>query len=417
MKRSTPSVAILLAVLSAPRLASAQARDGESLEDVKKPPTREAAPKEAPPAAPSPEPAEGAPTNDDPRALHAATSPWEYGAYGFLRLAYDYTQTDDHYDFVGRNNGFVLDGARVGVQVRRKDHHLVARVSVEGAADPQVSPNTPIGTLNVRLRDAFLRWDPWSFVGIQAGQFKAPFQDEELRGAQDFMFASRSVGVAGVPSGRGFQTSGIQLDRQLGVMLSPERRIGGDVGVAYYLMLMNGNGQNQLLDDNGKPGFVARTEVGWLEYVRAGAALFYNARRVGAPPNLYDEDDLGLTADLTARFKGAEVAGTFTRLRTVYPTVGTGARVQLAYTIQGAYRFDVPGVWIAPGYRYAYFHPWQDGGAKGFEVYALRYHTAGVRLGHRTLPIQAWLNYTFTVEDADRRLDNDRLEILAQVTF
>jgi len=411
-----------VALVAAARPAAAQARDGEGLGDTKK----LDAPGDRPPPAtdkPADKPADkGAPKTDKApdageRPAEEPKSPWEYGVFGWLRFAYDYTTKDDRYDFVGRNNGFVLDGARLGLEVRRRDAHLSARVSIEGAADPQVTPNTPIGTLNVRLRDAFLRWDPLPFVGVQAGQFKAPFQDEELRGNQDLMFASRAVGVDGVPSGRGFQTPGIQLDRQLGVMLSPERRVGGDFGASYYLMIMNGNGQNQLLDDNGKPGFVGRTEVGWLSFVRAGAALSYNQRRVGAPPNLYDEEDLGLTGDLDVRVKGLEVFAAVSRVRTVFPTVGTSERVQLAYHAQAAYRFELPWLWVAPGYRYAYFHPWQKGGSQGFDTYALRYHTAGVRVGHPTLPIQAWINYTFTVEEADRKLDNDRLEILGQVTF
>jgi hypothetical protein len=194
--------------------------------------------------------------------------------------------------------------------------------------------------------------------------------------------------VDGVPSGRGFQTPGIQLDRQLGVMLSPEKRIGGDIGAAYYLMVMNGNGQNQLLDDNGKPGFVGRTELRYLGYVRVGAAVFQNARRVGAPPNFYDEEDVGLTGDLAVRIKGAEMFGAITQVRTVFPTVGAEARVQLAYHAQAAYRIDVGPAFVAPGYRFAYFHPWQKGGAQGFDRYALRYHTFGVRVGHATLPVQ-----------------------------
>lgn len=343
--------------------------------------------------------------------------PWDFNVYGYLRAGLEYTRPDDRYEFVGRNNGFILDSARIGIEGRNLPNNFVFRISAEGASDVFNGPNTPQGSLSVRLRDAFARWDPAPYIGVQAGQFKAPFQQEELRGTPDLMFASRSVGVEGVPTARGIQVSGIQLDRQLGVMLSPIKPIGGDVNVSYYAMVMNGNGPNQVLDDNSRFGLVARSEVNYLSYVRVGAALFRNDRTVGTPPNLYYEEDLGLTADVRVKAGGFEMFGAATRLRTVFPTVGTSARVQLAFVGQVAYRFDLNSVFLAPGYRFAYFHPWQDGGGEGFDSFELQYHTVGLRAGLTKLPIQAWLNYTITGEAAGRRLDNDRIELLGQVTF
>ncbi len=349
----------------------------------------------------------------------APPPPFELGLFGFARLGYDHTMTDERYDFVGRNNGFILDSARFGVQGVSHDYDVVFRISMEGAADVRTSTNTPQGSLSVRLRDAFARWDPASFLGVQAGQFKAPWQAEELRGVPDLMFASRAVGVDGVRVARGFETPGLALDRQLGVMLSPLKPIGTeDFGATYYLMVMNGNGANQLLDDNGRFGLVARSEFTYGTWVKLGAGVFRNDRTVGTPPNLYNEEDLGLTGDLDVKVAGLEVFGAVTRVRTVFPTVGASARVQLAYHAQAAYRFDIANkVFVAPGYRYAYLDPWQEGGGTGFDAYELVYHTMGVRVGHMKLPVQGWLNYTLTGESKARELNNDRIELLGQVTF
>lgn len=352
-----------------------------------------------------------------PETPEKPKSPWGLSVFGYLRAGYDATFKDSRYEFVGRNNGFVLDSARVGVDGRNTDYDVLWRVSLEGAADVPLGANTPGGTLSVRLRDAFGRWDPIPWLGVQAGQFKAPFQEEELRGTNDLLFASRAVGVEGVPPGRGFETPGIQLDRQLGVMVSPARPIGGDLGVSYYLMVMNGNGSNQLLDDNGKLGLAARTELTYLRYARIGAGLFRNDRTVGQPPSLYDEEDLGLTGDVGVRVGGLQVFGAVTRLRTTFPTVGTSARVQLAFHGQLGYRFEIQSVFLTPAYRYAYFHPWQTGGDEGFDTFRLQYHTLGVRVGSLKLPVQAWINYTLTQEEAGRKLTNDRMELIGQVTF
>ena len=377
------AVAIFSILLAGSSEAHAQSRDGEGAPDAKA--------DEPPPSdreAVVPDLIQPSPPKPGPRQP-PTTSPWSLVVYGYLRAGYDRTTPDERFEFVGRNNGFVLDSARVGVEGRNRDHGVTFRVSMEGASDVLSAPNTPMGSLSVRLRDAFVRWDPLSWLGVQAGQYKAPFQEEELRGTPDLMFASRAVGVEGVPPARGFQTPGIQLDRQLGVMLSPAEPIGGDLAIAYYLMVMNGNGPNQLLDDNGHFGLVARSEIGWQKHVRLGAALFRNDRTVGAPPNLYDEEDLGLTGDLSVKVAGLEVFGAVTRARTVFPTVGASARVQLAFQGQAAYRVDLPSFFFAPAYRYAYFHPWQEGGAtEGCDSFRLVYHTIGLRRGVAALPIR-----------------------------
>ena len=347
---------------------------------------------------------------------------WDFSAFGFLRLGYDYTTKDERYDFVGRNNGFVLDSARVGLQGLNTEYRLLFRVSIEGADNALTAPNTPQGTLAVRLRDAFFRWDPLTFLGVQAGQFKAPWQAEELRNIPDLMFASRAVGVDGVLAGRGFATPGLQLDRQLGVMISPPEPLGSKTfGAMYYLMVMNGAGANQFLDDNGRVGIVARGELSWQAKnagATLGAGVFRNDRTVGTLPNLYNEEDLGLTGDLDVKVFGAEIFGAVTRVRTAFPTVGTAERVQLAWHAQAAYRFDIRNtLFLAPGYRIATFNPWQSGGSDGFDNFRLVYHTLGLRAGHAKLPVQAWLNYTITEEQEGRKLSNNRVELMSQVSF
>ncbi len=425
-KRFRASAALALAFgLVAPTAARADENADDNRPRRKEPAKTEPAqadpakadPTKPDPSIPRPDTMQPTQSQPGPQSSSKAKSLWELSPCGYIRFGYDHTFKDDRYEFVGRNNGFVLRGARVGLDGKFVPLNITWRISIEGASDVLTQPNTPQGTLSVRLRDAFARWDPFPFIGIQAGQFKAPFQEEELKGANTLLFVSRAVGVDGVPPGRGLETPGIQLDRQVGVMLSPSEPIGGDVAAAYYLMVMNGNGSNQLLDDNGKFGIVGRTELGIYEYVRLGAALFHNTRTVGDPPNLYNEEDFGLTGDLTVKVAGLSVLGAVTRLRTVFPTVGTSARAQLAFHGQAGYRIELPYSFVMPAYRYAYFHPWQDGGGAGFDQFKLQYHTFGIRTGLTKLPVQAWINYTLTVEETGRKLGNDRIEILGQVTF
>ncbi len=390
------------------------ARDGEGLSDMRK--TRDGKKSE-----PAKDP--NNPEKVDPKAAkEEPKSPWEVGVYGYVRAGYENVQKDSRYNFVGRNNGFILESARVGLEGGNTDYHVSFRIAAEGASDIQQGVNTPLGYLDFRLRDAFIRYDPMPFIGIQLGQFKAAFAEEELRGTQDMLFATRAVGQEGVLVGRGFQQAGVALDRQLGVMLSPAKpiKLGGELQVAYYAMLMNGNGANQMLDDNSKVGFIGRLELNYGSYVRLGGGMVYNPRTVGIAPSFYDEDDLGFSADVAVKVKGFEALGQFVQIKTTFPTVGSAAQTKQAYHAQLGYTFEAPYIHITPGYRYAHYHPWAGTGSSAgldYDAFKVDYHTVGVRLRGERLPLALWLNYTFTVEPAARALDNNRFEAMAQVVF
>ncbi len=389
----------------------AMARDGEGLSDMRRARARKASSEE--PSTP-----EAAKTGEGPKE----TPVWDLGVFGYLRVGYENVQRDDRYTFVGANNGFILESARVGFEAIHRPYNLTFRISAEGASDVQTGLNTPLGLLDFRLRDAFVRYDPWSFIGIALGQLKAPFAEEELRGTQDLLFASRAVGQEGVLVGRGFQQPGIALDRQLGLMISPQKaiKIAGDVHAAYYAMVMNGNGVNQMLDDNAKLGVVGRAELGYGEYVRIGAGAYYNPRTVGTPPNYYEENDVGLAADVALKFRGFEALGQFAQVRTTFPTVNSQAQTKLAFHLQAGYEIALPHIGITPAYRYAHYHPWSGTGnvnGQDYTAFRLDYHTVGLRLRGEKLPLSLWANYTFTVEPDARKLANNRLEILAQVVF
>lgn len=129
---------------------------------------------------------------------------WLIAPWGQVRLEYENVQNDNTQSSsapIGRNDGFILDNARLGLDLHYRED-LTMLISMEAASDIQDDTNTPIGEIDVRLRDAYVRWDPFWFGGIQAGQFKAPFAAEDLRSTADLLFASRAVGWEGVLVGR-----------------------------------------------------------------------------------------------------------------------------------------------------------------------------------------------------------------------
>ncbi len=349
---------------------------------------------------------------------------WTISPWGYVRLEYESVQNDERFSSsapIGRNDGFILDNARVGIDATYRDQ-LTFLISLEGASDIQEDTNTPIGEIDVRLRDAYVRWDPCRYIGFQGGQFKAPFAAEELRSTSDLMFVSRAVGWEGVLVGRGFEEPSIALDRQLGVMLSPAAPLRfGDFGAAYYFMAGNGNGSNQLLNDNSDLAIIGRLEGLYSNFLTVGVGGFGNERSEGEDPaNLARVDDTGVAADLLFNPGPAEIFFQFGQVDSDPQTTGAKVRVRRTWHVQAGYRIDTPWFFnVTPAYRFAQYDPWAnaDSGAANQDARELDYHTLGLRLAHTELPLSLFFNYTFTGEEEPNELHNDRLQVLAQVIF
>lgn len=386
---------ITAGALVAAAAPEAQARDGEGIEDTRK--------------------ILGETSEQDDK------KGWQLGTYGYVRASYEHVQEDPNVDFVGRNSGFVAQHARLGFAGWNDVHGISFRIAIEGASDLGNPVNSPQAQLDVRLRDAFIRYDPSKYVGVQLGQFKAPLAEEELRGNMALMFSDRAVGVQGVAVGRGYEQQGLEVDRQLGLMIAPAKPIGlvGELGVAYYLMVANGNGANQSLNDNNSLALIGRLEFNWGDMVLVGAGVMHNARTRGDLPNLVEETDFTLAADLLVTLKGFEFFTQLVQRTTSYETVsGTPDREQRSWHAQLGYEIDLP-VPLMPAYRFATYDPWLTGGGTELESLALRHHTLGLRVTHpeRSLGLSLYLNYTFTQEEDPRVLENNRFEALAQLIF
>lgn len=346
--------------------------------------------------------------------------------FAYLRIEYLNVADDSRYDFVGVNDGFFLDNARFGAAAGL-GQYISAAFSVEAASDQESGTNTPSGEIDVRLRDGFLRFDPIDYAGVQGGQFKVPFTAEGLRATPELLFIDRAVGETGVLVGRGFEQHGLGFDRDVGVLFSPRRILRlrdfgvenptRDIGFNYYLMIANGNGENQLLNDNSSVAIFGRLEALYSNVVTLGGAFLTNDRTVGNLPNQFDENDTGFDIDLMINPYGLELYGQYVRINTDFDTVAVSDRSQEAWHVQIGYRFTTPYVYITPGYRFASFDPFARGGGTTFDSFELQYQTLGLRLDHPTLPLTFFVNYTFTDEQSPRELNNDVWQMLAQIVF
>ena len=245
----------------------------------------------------------GSPAVNAPGGLAAAAEaprhPIELSGYAILNGAW--TQSDPNLFAVGRNNGFALGDARLELTGHPADA-LWLYLSFDGAA-AVVGQDPTQGQRTVQLKDAYGVWAPGGHLRLQAGQFKAPQDVEELLEETELKFVSRSIVSSGVDAPFGYRPfaagGGLGLDRQLGVGVGTDRVPTGFGGVIAQLAVMNGNGANQYLNDTSYPSVVGRVAVDLFgRALTAGVDGYFQPRGSGSQPTYFRDNLVGAGADL-----------------------------------------------------------------------------------------------------------------------
>lgn len=381
-----------------------------------------------------------APARADEFAQRKDLAGWVFSWGGYVHGSYSFVQQPDNYTLAGRNSGFQLQQARIGANVQYKDV-VAMRVSLEGASEDRVDQSFPGGTFSARLRDAYLIWAPLRALRVSFGQMVVPFDLDSMRSDAFLPFVSRSVAIEGVQPYEGRALRGLGVDRGIGLALSSGYvPIGARGSTRYEVFVGNGNGQNQVLNDNNKPAVFGRIEFAlWGEsglppdqiapmrsvtdlperpILSVGAGFQYNPRTSGNPPDLIDETDLGGAFDVAFALKGIEVQGGLVYVHTNYDSVAAAAPREQA-GIWGHLRYTIPKLPfdLIPGYRISNLAPRMHLFDKAPNPQAdqadadlaLLYHTVGVKARPvRSLPIWVSAEYTFTQERGPYVLKNDR---------
>jgi hypothetical protein len=125
-------------------------------------------------------------------------------------------------------------------------------------------------------------------------------------------------------------------DRQLGLQIF-SKRIGSTLGVKYAVGVFNGNGQNQLFNDNNSVQPVARVELDVNQIVTLGLNGYYNQRTEGVRPNRLTTNQVAYGADLAASYKGFSALAGFLGKSSTYsygglpPDSSFGGMAQVRY--------------------------------------------------------------------------------------
>jgi len=325
-----------------------------------------------------------------------------------LRLRYGAVEDDPTVAYVGRNDGFGLTSARVKLRGTYSSWVSFA-LSLEGGFVEQTDKNLVSGSTFAALKDAWVDVHPFDFFQARFGQFKLPFDEESIRSTASLRFTDRSVAARGIRTGEGYQQLGLTPPRDLGVMVGTQDFRVGPIGLLYLFSITNGNGVNQAYNDNSAPAFHGRLALSLWDFLSVGGGALYNPRTTGELPNLFDENDVGFTADLHAAVLGAFLDAGYHYVMTQYPTTGAPDSVAMGAAVEAGY---VLWFGLGAGYRFGWFEP-----TSTFDNDSVMEHTVGVRYDFPELPLTMVLDYTIALEEPGRELQNNRVAGVLQLDF
>ncbi|HEU0034650.1 MAG TPA: hypothetical protein VFQ53_28695 [Kofleriaceae bacterium] len=421
--------AIAIAIgTSLPALAIAQPQGGPGSNDKSEPPATEDRvpdkdPKAGEPATPTtPTKPTKIEWNDTVEgklvpAGHGDRFTWE--PFGYLRLQYIVVQNDPNIAFVGRDDGFELQNARLGVrgQLRDRVRYLI---SIDGAVDEREQINVPEGKLRVGLRDAYADVALGDgFPGgaprplVRAGFFQTWVDPESQVPDTARGFVDKPIESRGIRATEGFQTQGLTPGRSLGAALRLEPQTEPDnVGGGVELAVQNGADEFASNNDNDKPAVSAAALLRVHGGTYAVVAGRYNPRTVGELPFRQDENDLQVTGGLQVAAGPVSIGGGGAFIHTTFPTTGGPAQNAYGAHAQVIVGFGSDELPIGVGYRFGILDP-----SSLIVTDRVMEHTAGAMLGVPALHMRFQLQLTHVIEQAARELSNSRAQLAVEVAL
>jgi hypothetical protein len=384
--------------------ADAAAAPEPAATSVREPPAGpEPAPAATPLPAPVPEP------STEPRFA------WQ--PFGYLRVQYIAVQNDPNVAFVGRDDGFELQNARLGVR-GALDRRIAFEVAFDGAVDERLQVNTPQGKLRVGLRDAFADVTLAGRLFVRGGFFQALVDPEALVADTARELVDHPIESRGMRATEGFQTPGLTPGRSLGVALRFDPVAHGPVAhgadgpsVGFELAVQNGADEFSSNNDNDQPAISAAITVGLPRDGWVMAAGRFNPRTTGDLPFRQDENDLQAIAGLHLVVGPVALGGGVMVQRTSFPT--TSGPNQNAFGGHAQAMLTIPaGLPLAVGYRFGIVDP-----SSLIPTDRVMEHTAGAVLGMPRYRMRVQLQLTHVVEQAARELENDRVQLAAELAL
>jgi hypothetical protein len=332
-------------------------------------------------------------------------------------------QDDTSPDFVGQNDGFYVESARLNFDLSSET--ITGRVSFDGVVNKYDARNTAKGEVSVSLLDAYFDYPVIEGLAVRTGQFRPAFDLEAARTRDEMVFVDRAVYNRGVRGVDGFNAPGLGLSREVGMAVHGGFGGAKSVHGAYQVALTNGEDSESIVNDNDLPAASARVTVGYQSLVLLGLGGRYNRRTTGEAPDKIEQDETSFTADLQLfrQFGANKLALEGAVSQRIIEIKDVGQEPSMTkFGYHGAAMLSRSGVTLA--YRYASFDPTSEFGKNAdgqlldaFEADTLIHHTVGLSYRPDEGPLTLQVNFTVAQEDDTRAYANDRVDLLAQLVF
>jgi hypothetical protein len=329
---------------------------------------------------------------------------------GFARVGVFYSFPFRDEQLVGGNGGFRLADFRLSL-----DFHPIEKFSVYTSVEfaaPLVDPADPLtGRRIVDLRDAYVQYDVCDCLKVRVGQQRPGYYAEMLMSDATIPFVSRSVLASGLnpPDGYGPRNP-LAPDRQLGLQLF-SKRLGSELlGFKYAVGVFNGNGQNQLFNDNNSVQPVARVELDFKQLVTLGLNAYYNQRTDGLRPTRLSTNQVAYGADVVASVADFSAMAAFLGKSSTYSYAGLPADSSVGGLLQVRYLHPETG--LEGAVRGAVYDPsTAQVDDQVIEIAAM------VAWRPFKLPFRIMAQYTHREEEARATYPNDSVDLMLHATW
>jgi hypothetical protein len=365
--------------------------------------------KDAPADAPAKTEADKPVAVEAPAASSADEKPgFKWEPFGYLRMQYIVVQNDPNVAFVGRDDGFELQNARVGVR-GTLDSRARFALSIDGAVDERAQQNTPQGKLRVGLRDAYGDVLVGSDVAVRGGYFQTWVDPQALVSDITRQFVDKPIESRGMRSTEGWYTPGLPPGRSLGAALRLEPVEANKVG--FEVAVQNGADEFSSNNDNDLPAVSASALFKLADNGFLVASGRWNARTVGELPFRQDETDLQGTfgAQLNVGVASFEAGGIVQR--TTFES--TSGPVQNAYGAHAQFMVTAPAkVPLGFGYRFGILDP-----SSLILTDRVMEHTVGSVISVPSYRMRVQLQITHVMEQGSRDLSNSRAQAAVEISL
>jgi hypothetical protein len=327
---------------------------------------------------------------------------------GFARVGVFYNLPLREDQLVGGNGGFRLADFRLGAEFHPVDAFSVT-ASIELAAPVGNDADPLTGRRVVEVRDAYATYHASDAFNVSVGQLRPGYYAEMLMSDAAIPFVSRSILANGLTPPDGYVRAPLAPDRQLGLQVF-SKRLGDDLGFRYMVGVFNGNGMNQLFNDNNIVEPVARVEVDFQKHVTVGLNALYNVRTEGVRPNRLSSNQLGYGADVAASFGGFSALVGFLGKSTSFSYAGL--QPENAYGAMGQVRYFHEETGLEVAARVAWYEP------SSAQVQDQLTEIAGM-VGWKPfkLPFRILAQYTHREEEQGVAFPNDSVDVMLHAVW